>query len=1094
MNGSDAYLGEPAGPIAYMASNKVAANLLMLGIFAAGLVSLNGLEREAWPTVPFNTIEVSVAYPGATPEEVEESIVVKIEEQVEALEDVKSVKSLAAPGMASVRAELKTGVEVSEAMDKIESAVGLVHSFPGASERPEFREMTNHYSMIRLIVFGDIPERSLKELAYQIEDDLESLANISRVQTTATRNYEISIEVPLLHLRALGLTLDDIASAVRRGSLDLSAGSIDTRESQVRVRTVGQSYDQHDFEEIVVIAHEDGTVVRLGDIAEVKDAFQDTDMFVRHQGKPAVFVEIYRVEGEQVMDIATSVHERLASEIIPSLPDGVGITVWNDDSQTYSERVNLLLKNGILGLILVFIALALFLEIRLALWVVVGLLTSGIGALAVMLALDLAINTISLFAFVLAIGIIVDDAIVVAECIHHERSRGMSGVVAAIRGSRRIKRALTFAVLTSIAAFTPLLFIPGGIGEVWTALPVILISMLVISLAESLFILPNHLAHLHGPDWSPANAVDRFFLHTRDFVDRQLNRFLDGPLDRALRFATEQPAVVVAGAVGLLVLSVSLVPAGIVPTTFADVVEGDFVTATLEMPEGTPPERTYAVAIELEQAGRRVLERLEHNRSDDAPPLLSGVTITVGQGPRVEGGGLNPTPTTNPQANIATIELKLLSAQQRDLSTIAVMQAWREEVGVLPYVRGIEFSGEVIDLGSPVEAVLSHPSPEKLAEIADLAVDGLRGIAGVFDVRSDHAPGVRELQLELRPEARTLGLTLEELARQARSAFYGAEALRVQRDREEVRVFARLPAHERNAITDVENYLIRTSSGREVPLAQVASISMGTSPPSIRRKDSQRVVTVTADVDENVISGREANSILENSILAGLTAANPELTHSFGGEQQQQLESLDFLYRGYALAMLAIFALLAIPLGSYGKPFIVMAIIPFGLIGVVLGHLVLGVAVSAASFMGFFGLSGVVVNDSLVMIDFIDQKIKEGAPPKTAIIEGAKGRFRPIALTSVTTFLGFTPLILERAIQAQFLVPFAASLGVGIMITTAILIVLVPALMAVYLRVNSPRSTTDATQAHSDRLEHEKNHSDDAWISHGISDLSDSKL
>ena len=1059
MNGSDT-LGEPGGPIAYMASNRVAANLLMLGILAVGLVSLTGLDREAWPKVPFNTIEVSVAYPGATPEEVEESIVAKIEEQVEALSDVKAVKSIAAPGMASVRVELKTGTDIGDAMDEVESAVGLIQSFPGAAERPEFREMANDNSVIRMILFGDVAERSLKELAHQIEDDLATLPSVSRVATSGTRNYEISIEVPLAHLRALGLTLDDIANAVRVSSLDLSAGGVDTREADVRVRTIGQSYDQQDFEQIVVIARDDGTAVRLGDIAKVRDSFQDSDLIVRHQGLPAVFVEVFRAEDEHVETLAEGTKEHLANTITPSLPPGVGIEIWNDESQIYSERVGLLAKNGLLGLMLVFIALALFLEIRLALWVVVGLVTSGVGALAAMLLLDLAINTTSLFAFVLAIGIIVDDAIVVAEYIHYERSRGVPGVVAAIRGSRRIKRALTFAVLTSVAAFTPLLFIPGNIGEIWLALPVIIIAMLLISLVESLFILPHHLSNLQGPDWTPTHAVDRFFARTRGLVDRWIKSFVEGPLDSGLRFSTDQPAVVIAGAVGLFFVSVSLVPAGVVPTTFADVVEGDFINASLEMPDGTPAERTYEVALELEHAGRRVLERLERDRPDDAAPLLSGVTITVGQGPRIEGGGLTPTPTLNPQGNIATVDFKLLGAQERDLSTIAIVQLWREEVGVLPYVRGIAFSGEVIDLGNPVEAVLSHPDPERLGEIADSVVDGLRSVAGIFDIRSDHAPGVREVQLELKPEARTLGLTLDDLAKQARAAYFGAEALRVQREREEVRVYVRLPETERDAITDVEGYLVRTPSGAEVPLEQVASMRMGTSPPAVRRKDGQRVVTVTADVHEEVISAGEANGILEDRILADLSTANPALTFTFGGEQQQQLESLDALYRGFALAMLAIFALLAIPLGSYRKPFIVMAIIPFGLVGVVLGHLVLGVALSAASFLGFFGLSGVVVNDSLVMIDFIDQRLREGASPKTAIVDGAKGRFRPIVLTSLTTFLGFTPLILERAIQAQFLIPFAASLGVGIMVTTAILMLLIPALMSVYLRANSRRAAT----------------------------------
>ena len=1048
---------EPSGPLAYMAGNSVAANLLMWAIIAAGLVSLTGLEREAWPTVPFYHVEVSMVYPGATPEEIEESIVVKIEDQVSGLDDVKAVKSVAAPGMASIRIQMDSGTDMAQALDDIESAVNRIQSFPARAERPQFREMTNRQSMMRLIVYGDVSERSLKELAYQIEDELTTLPSVSQVEVSGVRKYEISIEVPLHRLRALGLTLADIANTIRRSSLNLSAGSIDTRESQVRVRILGQNYDQQDFEEIVLLTGS----LRLGDIAEVRDGFQETDLIVRHQNHPAVFVEAYRADGEQVMDVATTVREHLTDEVIPALPDGVGITIWNDESQDYEERADLLLKNGILGLLLVLIALSLFLEIRLAVWVAVGLAVSGIGALAAMLLLDVAINTISLFSFVLAIGIVVDDAIVVAEHIQYERKRGTPGVAAAIRGARRIKVPLTFAVLTSVVAFVPLLFIPGGVGETWRALPVIIIAMLLVSLVESLLVLPNHLSHLKGPEWVPTNAFDRFFARIQGRVNRLLNKFVQGPLHRALQFATDQPVVTLAGAVGMLVLSISLVRAGIVPTTLAADVEGDYATVTLEMPDGTTATRTYEVAQELEAAGHRVIERLSHDRPESAPPLLTGVMVVVGQRPRVQGGGLNPEPTVNPEANIATIEFKLLGAQQRQISTVEFVQAWREEVGVLPYVRGLTFSGEVIDLGNPVEAVLSHPDPERLAQIANSVVNGLRGVGGVYDVRSDHAPGIPEVQLELRPEARTLGLTLEALAGQARAAFFGAEAVRVQRGREEVRVYVRLPADERNSITDVEGYLVRTPSGAEVPVASVAALNSGVSPPAIRRKDGQRIVTVTADVDATVISGDEANEILANSILADLTALYPDLTYTFGGEQQQQLESLGALYRGFAIALIMIFALLAIPLRSYTKPFIIMAVIPFGFIGVILGHWVLGVALSAVSFMGIFGLSGVVVNDSLVMIDFIDQKLREGTPVRTAIIEGAKGRFRPIMLTSVTTFLGFTPLILERAIQAQFLIPFAASLGCGILFTTAILMIVVPALSTIHLRLIAARGSSD---------------------------------
>ena len=1047
--------GERSGPIAYMASNGIAANLLMWGIVAAGLVSLTGLEREAWPTTPFYHIEVSMAYPGATPEEIEESIIVKIEDQVSGLDDVKAVKSVAAPGIASVRVQMDSRTDMARALDDIESAVNRVESFPVGAERPRFREMDNRMSMMRLIVYGDVTERSLKELAYRIEDDLTTLPSVSQVEVSGVRNYEISIEVPLHRLRALGLTLTDVASAIRRSSLDLSAGSINTRESQVRVRTLGQNYDQHDFEEIAVLSARDGTVLRLGDIAKVRDGFQEADLIVRHQNHPALFVEVFRAGGEQVMDVATTVREHLANEVIPALPDGVGITMWNDESQAYEERADLLLKNGILGLLLVLIALSLFLQVRLALWVVVGLAVSGIGALAVMMAFDVAINTISLFSFVLAIGIVVDDAIVVAEHIQYERNQGTPGVAAAIRGVRRIKVPLTFAVLTSVVAFIPLLFIPGGVGDVWRALPIIMIAMLLVSLVESLLVLPNHLSHLPGPGWVPANAFDRFFSRLQSRVDAQLKRFVQGPLDRALRFATDRPGVTMTGAVGMLVLSISLLPAGIVPTTLADEVEGDIATVVLEMPDGATAPRTYEVAQELEAAGRRVIERLSRDRPADAPPLLTGVTVTVGLGSRLEGG-LNPEPTLNPQANIATIEFKLLGAQQRRISTGEVVQAWREEVGVLPYVRGVTFSGAIFTLGNPVEAVLSHPDPDRLIQIADSVVAGLRSVEGVYDIRSDHAPGIPEIQLELRPAARTLGLTLQELAEQARAAFFGAEAVRVQRGREEVRVYARLPEDERNAITDIERYQIRTPGGDEVPIVSVASLSPGVSPSALRRRDGQRVVTVTADVDASVISGNEANEILEGSILADLVAVYPDLTYTFGGEQQQQLESIDALYRGFAVALIMIFALLAIPLRSYTKPFIIMAVIPFGFIGVILGHWILGVALSAVSFMGIFGLSGVVVNDSLVMIDFIDQKLRNGAAPKTAIVEGAKGRFRPIMLTSVTTFLGFTPLILERAIQAQFLIPFAASLGCGILFITAILMMVVPALYTLHLRLMRP--------------------------------------
>ena len=647
------------------------------------MASFFGLELQAWPIVPFNQVEVSVAYPGATPEEVEESIVAKIEDEVEGLGNVKAVKSVAAPGMASVRVEMRSGTDMNDALAEVEAAVGRIQTFPGEADRPQIRELTNAESIMRLVVYGDVPERTLKELAYRIEDELAALPSVSQVETSGIRNYEISIEVPLQRLSALGLTLPDIANTIRRSSLDLSAGSIDTEQSQVRVRTLGQSYDQQDFEEIVLLSRGDGTVVRLGDVAEVRDGFQDTDLIVRHNGLPAVFVEVSRAEGEKVMNVAGTVRQHVADEVAPSLPDGVSVTITNDSSDAFEERAAILIKNGLLGLLLVLLALGLFLELRLAFWVAVGLGVSGVGALAAMMAFDLAIHAVSLFSFVLAIGIVVDDAIVVSEYIHLERMRGTPGVVAAIRGARRIKVPLIFAVLTTIAAFTPLLFIPGGIGEVWKALPTIVIAMLVISVIESLLVLPNHLSHhLHGPEWAPRTRLERFVSRVQGQVDLQLGRFVQGPLHRGVSFATDRPGVT---------LSSANRPAHPVlcPCCRRASFRSSFPRRSKAISQrppsrcrtGTTAQRTYEVARELEAAGHRVIERISADRPADALPLLSGVTITVGQRPRVDGGGLSPNLTLNPEPNVATIAFKLLDAQHRQISTGDIVQAWREELG-----------------------------------------------------------------------------------------------------------------------------------------------------------------------------------------------------------------------------------------------------------------------------------------------------------------------------------------------------------------------------------------------------------------------------
>ena len=999
-------------------------------------------------------ILISVPYPGATPDEVEESILLKIEEQVQSVERIDEIISTAAEGLGTVTLQLELGADVSAVLDDVKAEVDRIITFPVDAERPEIRELTNRQSVIKLAIFGDVSERTIKEIAYRTEDALSDLNNVSYVETTGIRQYEISIEVDQNNLRALGLTLGDVSRVVRQGSLDLSAGSIETRDEQVRIRTLGQNYDQQDFESIVVISRPDGTVVRLGDIATVIDGFEDADLITRYNGRPAALVEVYRTSDERVLEIVDAIDVALVEDIIPRLPVGVSLEVWNNDADILADRLRLMLKNAALGLLLVLVALTLFLELGLALWVAAGIAMSFIGTLAVMMVLGVSINVMSLFGFILAIGIVVDDAIVVGENIYSARERGVPGLLAAIRGAKRITGPVIFAVLTTITAFSPLLFVPGALGKILGAIPIIVISVLIISLIESLLILPHHLSHLPEPHTPGKTGISRRVIRIQKSVDARLQTFIEGPLARGLRFATKEPGVVIAGAVAMMILSVALIPAGLIRVEFFPSVEGDNVIADLEMPEGTSFERTRQVVERLRLAAERASELLESERPAGLPPLVRGVYSVVGQSPSIVGPGAGAAPSIA-VGNRAYVNVRLLNAEERTLPAARFEQVWREEVGSLQEARSLTFSADLVAFGVPVQVELSHPDPVQLDAIGRRVVDGLESLAGVFDVKTDQDQGLREIQLRLKPEARTLGLTLDEVARQVRAAFFGDGALRVQRGREDVRVYVRLPENERDAIADVGDYMVRTPTGGHVMLDRVARVSFGNSPTTIRRKEGQRILTITGNVEPAIVTGQVASRELEEVIIPPIAAEDTRLRVNFGGAQQEQQESFSSIGRGFVLALLVIYALLAIPFGSYIQPLIIMAAIPFGIVGALLAHLAMGLSLGLLSIFGILGLSGVVVNDSLVMLDFINAERRNGMNARDAIISGAKTRFRPIMLTSLTTFLGVAPLVFERSLQAQFLIPMAASLAFGIVFVTAILMLLVPALAMVQANVEA---------------------------------------
>ncbi|MEM1117746.1 MAG: efflux RND transporter permease subunit [Bacteroidota bacterium] len=1056
------------GAIAWMARNGVASNLLMVALIAAGIVALTRMVIEVFPEFSLDAIQVSVVYPGATPEEVEESIVQKIEEQIEAVEGIDEVTATASEGRGVVTAQLRLGTDVAQALDDIKGQVDQITTFPAQAEEPLVRELTNRQSVLKLALYSDpeaggsagggvVSERALKEIAYRVEDEIAALPEVSYVEASNVRLYEVSVEVPQATLRRYGLSLTDVSQAVAAGSLELSAGSIETSEEEIRVRTLGRNYTQQDFEDVVVVGSASGAQVRLGDIAEVRDAFEDADLVPRYNGEPTAFVEVFRTSDERVLTVTDAVFAYLDAELRPSLPRGVAVEVWEDDSRTLRDRISLLLKNAAIGLGLVLLALTLFLNVRLAFWTAVGIGISFVGALAVLYALGYSINQLSLFGFILAIGIVVDDAIVVGENIYAQREKGRGPLEAAVEGAKRVATPVTFAVLTTMAAFSPLLAVPGTLGKILVGIPVVVIAVLALSLVESLLVLPYHLSHLPEPGSEAGNPVTRSLERARTWVDRQLQRFVNGPLERALQFATSAPSVILASALGLAILAVALVPAGLLRVEFFPAIEGDIVIANLELPQGTAAGQTQIIAERIEAAGRAVADSLAGTRPEDAPPLVEAVYSVVGR-QAIDGGPDGAGPAAL-QSNLATVQFKLLEAERREIPADAFAQAWRDRVGGVPQARSLTFSADLLSAGAAVSVELSHPDNETLQTASAEVMDELGQFGGVFDIRSDLSEGTTEVQLELTDEARTLGLTLRDVADQVRAAFFGDQALRVQRGREDVRVYVRLPEAERDALADVEDVRVIAPGGASVPLARVATTTFGTSPSSINRKDGRRVATVTADTDPAVVTGQEITSRLRDEILPAVRERYPQLETAFGGEQEEQAESGQALGRGFLLALLVIYALLAIPFRSYIQPLVIMSAIPFGIIGALAGHLLLDLSVGLLSVFGIIGLSGVVVNDSLVMIDFINERRLSGMGMREAIVDGAKSRFRPILLTSITTFLGVAPLVLETSLQAQFLIPMAAALGFGILFATGILMLLVPALAMIQYTVQTAFET-----------------------------------
>lgn len=1012
---------ETRGPLAWMAGNSIAANLLMAVFIIGGLICALRIKQEIFPDFDLDSVTVSVAYPQASPEEVERGIVQVIEERVQGLEDVEEVRSVANEGSGTVIIEMLEGGNIQKISDEVKSEVDSIVTFPEEAEEPRIRISSRERQVMSLLVHGRTGKQILKTVAENVRDGLLGRDDITRVDVTSVAPPETRVEIPIHTLRQYGITLDDVAQKIRTSALEIPGGTLETKGGDILLRVNERKYFADEFTEIPIITRPDGTEILLGDIATVKDTFEDIDWYAEYNGEPMVALEVFRVGDQTPISVSEAVREYIA-EHQSDLPPGVSLSIWHDRSDIYRQRLSLLQRNAYLGLALVFILLSLFLETRLAFWVTLGIPISFLGAFLFLPMLGVSINMISMFAFIVSLGIVVDDAIVVGESIYEYHMEGYPFAKAAVLGVHSVAMPVVFSVLTNIAAFMPLLFVPGFMGKVFKFIPMVVSIVFAISLIESLFILPAHLAHQKDKK----RRGIRGWLHG---MQQSFSRkFMNGVRTLYTPFITHALSyryVTIACGIALLISVLGYVKSGRMGMTTFPRIESDTAYASVTLPYGTAVEKVEQARDTLVRSAERVIEE------NGGTNLSQGIRAEVNQ-------------------NKAEIRVMLTSPELRPISTREFTEQWRKYTGRLVGIETLSFASDRGGPGSGAALTieLSHRDHTILETAAAELAAALAFYSTVSDIDDGYTPGKKQFDVTMQPEGELVGFTAQSIARKLRNAFYGAEALRQQRGRDEVKVMVKLPEDERASAFDLETLIITTPGGAEVPLRSMVNIQEGRSYTQLNRRNGQRVLTVTADVTPTHQAGKIISD-LEKETLPDLAHRYPGLHYSYEGRQAEMRDSLRTLFIGFGLAMFCVYALLAVPLKSYSMPLIIMVSIPFGIVGAVIGHLIMGYSLSIMSLMGVVALSGVVVNDSLVLMDLTNKNCRQGMNPFNAVVHAAVRRFRPIMLTTLTTFGGLAPMIMETSRQARFLIPMAISLGFGVVFATVITLCLVPCLFLI---------------------------------------------
>lgn len=1014
------------GPVAWMARHKVAPNLFMAILIIGGFMMSLAIKKEFIPNHESETIVVDVAYAGATPAEIEQSIILPIENEVRALEGIKDVVSIANPSAAKVVLELANGTDRQVAFQDIQQAVSRISTFPAEAEKPMVKISSRAIDVATLAIFGDVSLLELKALSESIRDDLLTSDQISKIEFRGTPSEEIHIEISQLNLQRYQLTLGEVASIIQQNAIEQSAGSIRTEGGEILVTLNDRRYWASHYADIPLRYDAAGIQVRLADVANLKEGFADSNRSVTYDGKPAISLKIYRSDDQTPTTVVDAMYVKL-ERIRQQLPVGIEIIVTDDDGETYRQRVGLLLKNAGIGLILVLCLLSVFLEYRLAFWVTMGIPTAFLGSLLLLPLFDVSINMVSMFAFIIALGIVVDDAIIAGENIYEHMQKGIPFLNAAILGAREVAVPLAFAILTNVVAFLPLLALPG-MGKLFLAIPIVVICCFLISWLEALFILPTHLASLEKNQQS---KLGKFMNKIQNPTDKKLHEFINNVYRPLLEKCLKAPSLVLAVSLMVAIVVLSYPISGRMGFSMFPRLEGEFVVAKVELSANAPFSEAVKVRAYVEEKLREVTDPIE----------AAGTPLVIS----VEGDISDST---------IEIQARLVPTEVRPLDANHIVARWREAIGEIAGIRSLTFDAERgggPSGGAGLTIELRGSSQQDSLALSNELMAELSTLTGVIDLASSFTNGKPQWEIELNAVGRSLGLSAADVSSQVRHALYGARAIRQQRDKNEVTTLVRLPIEERAFAKDIESLMIKTPAGGYIPLVEVADFEKQLSPSQIRRRDGDRIITVTAEVEpRRMIPG--VMSLLREEVFPQFKEKYPHVDVGFRGRQAETTDTMDTLklYGGFAL--LLIYALLAIPFRSYSQPLLVMAIIPFGAVGAIMGHLMLGEDLSIMSILGIVALAGVVVNDSLILVDFANKKLAEGLSVKDSIVEAGVRRFRPILLTTLTTFGGLAPMVFETSRQAQFITPMAVSLGFGILFTTFVCLLILPAFYLILMQ------------------------------------------